>query len=251
MSRPGGLDGGLPKVHAPLRQWFLWYAARYTKKRFHTIRWVQAGESPSASPSMVFYSNHASWWDPMMAAVLSQVLAPKRVGYAPIDSEALARYGFFRRLGFFGVNPRSPLGGRAFLSISSAVLRTPNTFLWVTPQGRFSDVRERPLGFAAGLRRLQERFPETPFIPVAFEYPFWEERTPEALAWVGAPVTGDLEEELVQCMDALAALSIQRESAPFTELTRRDVGVGGVYDMWRRARFALRNGNGALSHGQR
>lgn len=243
----------LPKVDPWLRTWFLWYAKRYTRRRFHTVRLSRSSRLPQEAPSLVLYSNHASWWDPMMAAVLSGALMPQRTGFAPIDARALKQYPFFRRLGFFGVDPSSALGVRGFLRTSEAILNSLNTFLWITPQSRFADVRERPLEFARGLSRLQDMFPNIPFVPVAIEYPFWEERAPEALVHIGEPASTGLEEALGEAMDYLAELSIGRVGEEFFDLTRREVGVGGVYDVWRRMRQALSSGSTrpSLNHGQR
>lgn len=178
---------------------------------------------------------------------------PQRMGYAPIDAQALEKYSFFRRLGFFGVDPTRAQGVRGFLRTSVAALNAPNTFLWLTPQARFADVRERPLEFARGLSRLRDMVPNIPFIPVAIEYPFWEERAPEALVHIGEPASGGMEEALRDCMDHLAELSVGRVGEAFTDLTRREVGVGGIYDLWRRIRLAASPGSTgpSLNHGQR
>ena len=60
--------------------------------------------------------------------------------------------------------------------------------LAVTPQGRFADVRERPVHFEAGLGHLAARVQRALFVPFAVEYVFWEERLPEILVRFGEPV---------------------------------------------------------------
>ncbi len=52
--------------------------------------------------------------------------------------------------------------------------------MWITAQGRFSDVRERPLALRPGVARLAELAPEALFVPLALDYAFWEERGAEA-----------------------------------------------------------------------
>ena len=56
--------------------------------------------------------------------------------------------------------------------------------LFLTPQGKFADVRA-PLVFAPGLEHLAARAPRAHFLPLAIEYTFWEERKPEVLLAFG------------------------------------------------------------------
>jgi hypothetical protein len=90
-------------------------------------------------------------------------------------------------------------------------------------------------------------------IPVAVEYPFWEERTPEALVRFGEPLdlaaaakpqaaewTRRIEEALTASQDALAAEAIQRDPTAFEILALGKAGVGGVYDWWRRLKSWMR-----------
>ena len=58
--------------------------------------------------------------------------------------------------------------------------------IWITAQGRFADVRARPLGLRPGVARLAEIAPDALFVPLALEYAFWDERGAEAFAAFGA-----------------------------------------------------------------
>jgi hypothetical protein len=97
-------------------------------------------------------------------------------------------------------------------------------------------------------------------IPLALEYPFWTERLAEALCRFGEPLrSGDggsvanwqarLEERLALTMDALAADAIAREPGRFELVLRGRSGVGGVYDLFRRARAAARGERFEAEHG--
>ena len=115
-------------------------------------------------------------------------------------------------------------------------------------------MRRRP-----GIAHLARRHPGAVLVPLAIEYPFWNERKPEALVRFGAPIEagGDrgiaawtelLEAELGRTMDALAADSLTRNPALFESLVRGRGGVGGIYDVWRRARGLLGGQRVRLSH---
>jgi 1-acyl-sn-glycerol-3-phosphate acyltransferase len=222
------------------------------RSSFRAVRLARPGlpELPRDRP-LIVYSNHPSWWDPAFVILLQGRLFPDRHGYGPIDEAMLRRYGFFRRIGLFGVEPDSRAGALRFLSTSRAILAEPHRMLWVTAQGRFADPRERPLQLRPGVAHLMARMPVAVAVPLALEYPFWSEKRPEALACFGAPLDGReegdaqawalrLEGALTACCDRLAALARARDPGAFDNLIAGRAGVGGVYGAWQRARALAR-----------
>jgi len=114
-----------------------------------------------------------------------------RIPHAPIDSVAVEKYAFFKKLGFFGVERNSARGARNFLRVARELLRRGDTLLFMTPQGRFADVREPRLDFEAGLGHLFRKSSGVVFLPLAVEYTFWEEQHPEVLIRFGEPLLAD------------------------------------------------------------
>jgi 1-acyl-sn-glycerol-3-phosphate acyltransferase len=152
-----------------------------------------------------------------------------------------------QRLGVFGIEPDQARGARRFLAVSEAILRAPDTVLWVTAQGRFTDPRVRPIRLRPGVAHLARREGPGVVLPLALEYPFWNERTPEALLRFGPPLRFDMAlganawnnrlcEALEVTADWLAEDSCTRDPARFETLVAGRAGVGGVYDAWRRAK---------------
>ena len=226
--------------------WYLrfWYVPRH----FSAVR-VSGGGLPQVpvGKSLVIYSNHPSWWDPAMYILLGSALLPDRVGYGPMEQRELERYGLLRRMGVFGIDPASPRGAAAFLQTSRRVLGIPRGTLWVTAEGRFTDPRARPVTIRPGIAHLARHVPDLVFLPLALDYSFWNESRPEALARFGPPVmpgaARDLTavpEELTAARpatrDARAGESMTRDPALFQPVLRGGVGVGGIYDLWRRLR---------------
>lgn len=254
----------VPRISPWLLRWFRWYAARYLKRHFHAVRLSRKGwpDAPHHVP-LVVYLNHAAWWDPLVALLLAGRLFPRRAAYAPIEANALGRYGFMKRLGFFGIDPETRSGGLRFLRVSRAILARADTALWITPEGRFADPRERPARFRPGLAHLARSLRSGVLLPLALEYPFWEERTPEALARFGEPISVEegrdrsvadwnalLEAQLRTTQDALAQQAVRRDSRDFEVLLRGRAGVGGVYDLWRRLIARWRGEAFAPEHGE-
>jgi 1-acyl-sn-glycerol-3-phosphate acyltransferase len=245
---------GSPAVSPLLVSMFGQYCERYLARHFHAVR-LSKSQRPDPvairGKPLIVYFNHPSWWDPLICLRLAASLFPDRSHYGPIDAAALGKYKFFEKLGFFGVEAGTARGARRFLSASQEILARPDTALWVAAEGRFTDPRERPVRLRSGIGHLASKVRNAVLLPLAIEYPFWEERSAEALARFGEEIpTGDadldasdwtpiLEEGLESALDALTVESLARDTARFEVLVGGSAGVGGIYDTWRRlkARF--------------
>lgn len=261
--------GDLPRVWPRLFALFAVYSRWYLGRHFHAVRLLGPVPRVDRDRALVVYLNHPSWWDPLIAILLATGVFPRRTHYGPIDADALGRYGFFRRLGFFGVESGTVAGARRFLRVAEALLeRGGETALWITPEGRFTDPRQRPVRLRPGLGRLARRQgaagrPVT-LLPLAVEYVYWQERFPEVLLRFGEAVEVErgmdgagaasdwdalLGERLETAQDRLAAAAVARDPSPFTTLLGGRTGVGGVYDLWRAVWARLRGERFAREHG--
>jgi 1-acyl-sn-glycerol-3-phosphate acyltransferase len=251
-----------PAISPWLLRGFLAYAPGYVRRYLHSVRVCGAEHLLGAShTAAVIYMNHASWWDPMIAALLAGAYLNRRSHYTPIDAAALEKYKFFSRIGFFGIERNRMGGARKLLQIGTQILQREDSVLWITPQGKFADVRERPLRFESGLAHLLLHAPSCAVIPAAIEYVHWEERTPEALVLIAEPVKIDstaaagelnalLEARLTVAMDELAQASIRRDVPGFASLLQGKAGVGGFYDRWRSLKALARGERFSAQHGQ-
>jgi len=225
------------------------YATRYASRHFHAVRLARNGLPPQEwSGPAVFVLNHPSWWDPILAFVLSNRW-PDRLDYAPIDRAALAKYKVLSRVGLFGVEQGTIAGAAEFLRTARAILAHDHASLWITAQGRFTDVRERPVVLLPGVGHVAAEMSRGIILPLALEYVFWDERTPEALAAFGQPIpvgtaphtsargwTRLIADALASTQDRLAADARSRDPSRFATLIDGRVGVGGVYDFGRRVK---------------
>jgi 1-acyl-sn-glycerol-3-phosphate acyltransferase len=265
--KPGGPERAvaLPVISQPLRRLFTWYTRRYLRQHFHSLRVSRASALPvKTDQPLVIYSNHASWWDPLVALLLTNEFLPGQRVFAPIDAVALKRYGFFNRLGAFGVEQGTQRGAVQFLRLARTILQQPENTLWLTPQSRFADARERPVSFKAGIGHLPKLVGQLCFVPVAIEYVFWEERLPEILVRFGKPYETCAEEmqlspqmwteffagQLADTQNALAAEARHRRPEKFRCLLRGQSGVGGIYDRWRAVKAKWRGEAFRPQHGK-
>jgi 1-acyl-sn-glycerol-3-phosphate acyltransferase len=240
------------------------YCRSYLRKNFHAVRLAWAGRpvDPGDVP-LIIVVNHPSWWDPLVGLVLSG-LFPGRQHFAPIDAAALGRYRIFERLGFFPVEQSTAQGAREFLQTSVALLAGPGRALWITAQGSFTDPRLRPVQLKPGIAHVVRRLEKGVILPLALEYPFWEERYPEALARFGEPIAIDrgssrsvdqwvamIAAGLTRSQDALAVDAQRRAPDAFEVLLDGKAGVGGVYDLWRRFKALAAGKRFQVEHGKR
>lgn len=266
MSRATGWEasGSLPTSSRRLQRLFAFYVRQMMRRSFRAVRvgYPNRPESTDNQP-LIIISNHPSWWDPLVCLCAATTFFKNRKHYAPIDAEALEQYQFFRRLGFFGVEQDSHRGAATFLRTSNRILSSPESVLWMTPQGAFADVRRRPVKFKSGVGHLAKGLPAVAVIPFAVEYVFGEERLPEIWARFGPRVesgsaerlnaaqwTAKLAGALETTQDLLAADVIDRRGENYEVLLAGGAGVGGVYDLWRRAKAWMRGEKFHPEHGR-
>jgi 1-acyl-sn-glycerol-3-phosphate acyltransferase len=238
----------IPTFSFFLFNYFGTYLRTYLRRNFHAVRISKGGPVPQLPQGpVIFYSNHPSWWDAVVMFYLAHSYFPDRAGYAPMDADMLKKHGFFKRLGIFGVEDTTFRGAATFMCTSWNVLSQPNTALWITAEGQFTDARRRPVRLRPGLSHLVRKIEHVTVVPIALEYTFWTERFPEALIRFGLPIpaghslhrsvkewTAFFEQSLEQTMDTLAADAMNRDTAAFDTLIAGQAGVGGIYDLWRR-----------------
>lgn len=227
---------------------------RTLKRDFHALRVLRAGNLPQvAATRIVVYANHPSWWDGVLYVVLARRLFENFRAFSPIDAKMLEQYAVLARLGAFGVAQNSSQGAVDFIETSRTVLRDSGSMMFVAAQGRFADVRERPLQLSPGLAHLADLAPDVIFLPLAVETTFWIEKQPELLISFGQPISASsivdlskqqrlaiLEERLDQTMNELRAGSIGRDHSQFETLIEGRSQINPIYDAWRRLRAFAR-----------
>jgi 1-acyl-sn-glycerol-3-phosphate acyltransferase len=223
-----------------------WYMAHHAGRHFSALR-LSAQGLPALPPNRpaVIFSNHPSWWDPALYIILAARLFPGRPGYGPMAAEELKRYPVLRKAGVFGIDPATPRGAVRFLRVATAVLENPAAMLWITAEGAFTDSRLRPLNLRAGLAHLARKCPGLVMVPLALDYPFWNQRLPEALMKFGPAIDSDpglsvadwterLQTALTTTLDGLVQDATKRDPRKFVTLVNGQGGIGGVYQLWRR-----------------
>ena len=241
----------LPHISQPVLRFFRFIVRGYFRRHFRAVRVSDAGRWTGIPDGpVIVFANHCSWWDPMVSVLLASEFMPDRNHYAPMDAAALERYAILKRIGVFGVEMKTARGAAQFMRTGLEIMKA-NGVIWVTPQGRFADPRERPLQFKPGLAALAAKAPSgCTVLPMAIEYTFWDERLPEVLMHFSKPIkverqpAAQLKESfkaaLLLAMETLQAKAIARDPSGFTVIARGRVGTGGLYEAGQRLVARLR-----------
>ncbi|MBY0111185.1 MAG: lysophospholipid acyltransferase family protein [Phycisphaerales bacterium] len=182
---PAAQDLLIPASYSPLvTKYFARWVRRMFRKSFHAVRLLPehsdalAELQQSDTPAIVLVS-HTSWWDPLISLVLHDHDCRGREPLAPMDATQLVKFGFFKKLGIFGIQPDNPDSLQAMGEyVRGRFTANPRSTLWITPQGRFVDPRD-PIELRPGAAALAAKTPNVRVIALAIEYAFWTDQKPE------------------------------------------------------------------------
>ena len=123
----------------PLFRLFALYLRYSFSRNFHAIRLSGTMPALPAQRPVIVFSNHSSWWDPALFILITDQMFRGRPCFGPMEESALQRYGFFRRLGVFGVEKSSVAGAKRFLQVARRILGQSSGpagrgMVWMTPE---------------------------------------------------------------------------------------------------------------------
>ena len=241
---------------------FAWWVRRMLRSDFAAVRLrpgargVLEDLARHDGPAAVLLT-HGSWWDPLIGIFLADAFMPVRQGCGPIDAAMLRKFGFFRKLGLFGIDPDHPDAAQVMrahvLEIFASQTRPT---LWITAQGRFVDPRGE-LELRPGAASVCAGATNAKAACVAIEYPFLLERKPEVVVHAVAvqtparPSTAHWHRAMTQAMDTarreLANDVTARDVSAHETLVSRATSVNPIYELWR----TLRGGDAKVTQDHR
>jgi 1-acyl-sn-glycerol-3-phosphate acyltransferase len=173
-------------------------------------------EQPVLPVPTIFFATHQSWWDGHLILALCQFL--KLEFRVLMLEENLAKYGFLRYTGAFGVNRASVSSVRAALRYSRAQLDEVGLARAVLlfPSGEIMSPFARPLVFESGLASLvlmcQKAGVKVQVCPLAMRLEHGLEARPSAFIKVGASfdVSANSVSSLTQALSTELTLQADR-----------------------------------------
>jgi hypothetical protein len=156
------------------------YILRLFRKHFHGLYFL--GQPPAIDPGLplLITPNHSTWWDGFFLYVLNKRLMKRKLHLMMLE-EQLSKYGFFSRIGAFGIEPSLPRKAYAALEYSAEVLEDPANALCIFPQGVLHYFGVRPLEFQRGVGRVLKLYGgEVNLLPLGIRCEFLLDQRPEA-----------------------------------------------------------------------
>lgn len=174
---------------------WVWLCDRYLfgmlENEFYAMR-VKNGhkyEERDKNYSSIIYAPHANWWDGQVGYNLC-----RRVFDTDIIMmiEELGRFPILSKAGAFSINKKSAQESMKALQYSVEQLKDPKRGLWIFPQGIVRPPNFRPIEFQSGMTYIAQncvkKYGGVNLIPVAVNYSFLREYSPEILVEVGDPI---------------------------------------------------------------
>lgn len=244
----------IPARESPaFARWFEgWCRRNMIRKKFSAMRIERAGADLLRSVAdhkgpLILASNHVGWWDPLMMLTTQRLFFPERSLRAPMDAAQLERFGLFRRLGVFGIDPDDAASlARMGEEMERYFRESARPTFWITPQGRFADVRAA-IVVRPGVSKLAAGTPGARVLALSMEYCFWTDPKPEILIAAREVRAADpsrttaWQRAIAEAMTAgaahLAELAIAREPDRFETLVSKQGAQGGaLYNAWLKVR---------------
>jgi len=245
-----------PDFDPRITRFFTWWTRdKMLAKKFAAVRLARGSREDLTALAdhdgpVIALMNHVSWWDPLVGLAIQSTFWPDRRPFTPMDIDQLRKLGIFRKIGTFGVDPDDPRSLEAMADfLAEQFAAHPKPAFWITPQGRFEDVRT-PIEVRPGAPRIAADAIaaglDVRVVSVALEYAFWLDPKPEVLIRV-APVSPERTNTpgwLRATRDAmrtnaseLAELVKTRDPAGFEHLLGDGrAKINPIYDVWLRLR---------------
>lgn len=238
----------IPARKTPPLEWLIYHTLvrPAIRRAFHRVAIADRAVPPADLPVLA-YLNHPSWWDGYLAFLLSRELW-RRDTYLMMEAPQLARYGFFRYGGVFGVDRHDRREGMRSVRYAADLLRaSARRVVWIFPQGTITPNDRRPLTTFSGVAHIAVRAAPIRCVPVALRFEFLGQQRPEALIRIGEAHRVDadtdvkalhreMDRRLTATVDRLRDDTIEGATDGYTTLLR---GRDSVNVVWDRVRAAV------------
>lgn len=191
--------------------WFTAFFARHARTRIARTfgRVLVAGadqlRAACAEGPVLVVANHTSWWDPLVALWLTNVVVPSD-SFAMMDAANLRRLPFFGRVGAFGVDLTDASDGARAIRHAARLLVGARRLVWIYPEGRERSPFE-PLELQPGAAAVARVARHAKIVAIGVRYVFAGGERPEAWIAIGAPdaIPRDVEDGLERQRAGIAA----------------------------------------------
>jgi len=179
----------IPADHKTWARWiFNPYSRRLLKKHF--TGFYRANDYPPVTEGrpLLILPNHISWWDGFFIDFVCRQFITRKPFLMMLE-EQLRRYWFFQKVGAYSINPHLPRGIMEAARYTQDVLKDPNHFVIIYPQGEIEPFEKRPLTLKRGLQLFIKETPAAQVLPVGFRIQYYNQKHPAVIVRFGESLT--------------------------------------------------------------
>jgi 1-acyl-sn-glycerol-3-phosphate acyltransferase len=204
-------------------RWFTRQASARIEKTFGRVlvHGRERAMGVAADAPLLVVANHTSWWDPLVALFLADLLELE--AYAMMDARNLTRLPFFGLVGAFGVDLADARDGARAIRHAARLLDRPRRAVWIFPEGEERSAFA-PLELRPGAAWVARRASSARVVPLGVRYVFGGAEAPDLWISIGAP--------LARVDDSPIAVAVaEQRDAISAELARIDRAVPGDFEV--------------------
>ncbi len=206
-------------IPARKSRWFTRFFARHAHSRITSTfgRVLVSGladlRASCAQGPVLVVANHTSWWDPLVAIWLTNVVLQVD-SYAMMDASNLRRLPFFGKVGAFGVDLADRGDGARAVRHAARLLSVPGRVVWIYPEGRERSPFE-PLELQPGSALVARIAREALVAAIGVRYVFGGRERPDLWIAIGRPErpARELEVERARQRDGITRALAQIDGA--------------------------------------
>lgn len=154
-------------------KWYTWYLM---KRRFGSLS-VRNSYSIDRNKSTLYICNHHYWWDGLTPLVLNEFIFHQKAR-AVMEDKQMREFPFFSKIGAFSINRNNPKSALSSLKYGADWLKSPNTCLFLYPEGKFSQPYDN-IQIESGISKLLEWAPECDLVNISMHISYQTSDKPD------------------------------------------------------------------------
>lgn len=156
------------------------------KRRFGSV-YIRNSHKIERDKSTLYICNHHYWWDGLTPLILNEFIFCQKAR-AVMEDKQMREFPFFSKIGAFSINRNNPKSALSSLKYGADWLKTPNTCLFLYPEGKFS-LPHDPIHIESGITKLLEWVPDCQLVNISMYISYQKTDKPDFFIDISGEIT--------------------------------------------------------------
>lgn len=156
------------------------------KRRFGSV-YIRNSHKIERDKSTLYICNHHYWWDGLTPLILNEFIFYQKAR-AVMEDKQMREFPFFSKIGAFSINRNNPKSALSSLKYGADWLKTPNTCLFLYPEGKFS-LPHDPIHIESGITKLLEWVPDCQLVNISMYISYQKTDKPDFFIDISGEIT--------------------------------------------------------------